>query len=192
MLARVAWLRTPGKKLCVFTVSPHRVGIRPGVKDLPPDPIVTMDERADGILRAACFHLTESDHHMSNLVVPPAASALGTFASLQGMRLPSAPVRSEVVAPTPPTESPEVTAMRAQLAALKLENETLAAQREADKAAKARNITIKIGEKGGVVVSGLGRFPTTLYADQWPLLLAAGPTILAFIDAHKAELKFKP
>jgi hypothetical protein len=132
---------------------------------------------------------------MADLTVPPAASTLGTFASLSGMRLPNAPVKSEVVAPTPPTpptESPEVTAMRAQLAALKLENETLAAQREADKAAKARNITIKIGEKGGVVVSGLGRFPTTLYADQWPLLLAAGPTILAFIDAHKAELKFKP
>lgn len=54
-------------------------------------------------------------------------------------------------------------------------------------------LSLKVGEKGGVVVSGLNaRFPVTLYADQWERLFDFVPTIKAFIDSNKAKLSFKP
>ncbi len=49
----------------------------------------------------------------------------------------------------------------------------------------------KIGEKGGVSVYGLGRFPVTLYYEQWQRLLAAGDDIKKFMADNKAKLKLK-
>jgi hypothetical protein len=49
-----------------------------------------------------------------------------------------------------------------------------------------------VSEKGGVSVYGLGRFPVTLYKEQWTRLLAMADEIRAFIKEHDAELKSKP
>lgn len=52
-------------------------------------------------------------------------------------------------------------------------------------------LTFKIGEKGGLSVYGLGRFPVTLYFEQWQKLLGASPDILAFLEENKGKLKMK-
>ena len=59
-------------------------------------------------------------------------------------------------------------------------------------AAAPRELTFKVSEKGGVSVYGLGRFPVTLYKEQWTKLLAMTDEIRAFIEEHDAELKAKP
>lgn len=74
----------------------------------------------------------------------------------------------------------------AMIAALKAENDSLKAAK-----AKARPFGMKIGEKKALSVYGMGRFPVTLYAQQWQALLAKQAEILAYIEAHKAELSWK-
>jgi hypothetical protein len=59
------------------------------------------------------------------------------------------------------------------------------------KAGKGNKLSWKVSEKGGVSVYGLGRFPLTLYAGQWPKLFAEKEAILAFIEENKAKLSFK-
>jgi hypothetical protein len=54
-----------------------------------------------------------------------------------------------------------------------------------------RDLTIKVSEKGGVSVYGLGRFPVTLYKDQWTKLLDVADDIRAFIRSNEASLKTK-
>jgi hypothetical protein len=54
-----------------------------------------------------------------------------------------------------------------------------------------RAISFKVSEKGAVSAYGLGRFPVTLYGEQWTRLIAAVPQLTAFISAHKAELSVK-
>jgi hypothetical protein len=76
-------------------------------------------------------------------------------------------------------------AMKAELERLKAENEQLKTQR-------GRATGLKVSEKGGLSVYGLGRFPVTLYKEQWAKLLAMADEIKAFIKAHDAELKTKP
>jgi hypothetical protein len=75
--------------------------------------------------------------------------------------------------------------VQAELARLRAENEAL-------KARGARGISLKVSEKGGVSVYGLGRFPVTLYKEQWAKLLDMADDIRAFIKAHDKELKAKP
>jgi hypothetical protein len=60
-------------------------------------------------------------------------------------------------------------------------------------AAPARKITMKVGEKGGLSVYGLGRFPVSLYRSQWERLLAPDTVsaINAFIKANEALLTVK-
>ena len=48
---------------------------------------------------------------------------------------------------------------------------------------------MKVSEKGGVSVYGLGRFPVTLYQEQWLKLLDLGDQIRSFIREHQGELK---
>jgi len=53
-------------------------------------------------------------------------------------------------------------------------------------------LAFKVGEKGGVSVYGLGRFPVTLYYEQWNKLLDAAPDLRAFMEANKGRLKLRP
>jgi hypothetical protein len=52
-------------------------------------------------------------------------------------------------------------------------------------------ITLKVSEKGGLSVYGLGRFPVTLYKEQWLRLLEQSEPIRNFIREHDHELKKK-
>ena len=72
--------------------------------------------------------------------------------------------------------------MRAELERLKAENEAL-------KARRSGATSMKVSEKGGLSVYGLGRFPVTLYQEQWVKLLDLGDQIRAFIREHQSELK---
>jgi hypothetical protein len=74
--------------------------------------------------------------------------------------------------------------LKAELARLKAENEALKTQR-------GRASGLKVSEKGGVSVYGLGRFPVTLYKEQWVKLLDMGDEIRAFIKENEAKLKAK-
>ena len=52
-------------------------------------------------------------------------------------------------------------------------------------------MSLKVSEKGGLSVYGLGRFPVTLYKEQWVKLLDMSDDIRAFLKAHDSELKSK-
>ena len=75
--------------------------------------------------------------------------------------------------------------------ALQAEVERLKAENAALKSRATRGVSIKVSEKGGVSVYGLGRFPVTLYKEQWAKLLDIAADIRAFIKEHDAELKTK-
>jgi len=75
--------------------------------------------------------------------------------------------------------------LQAELARLKAENEQLKSQR-------GRAVSLKVSEKGGVSVYGLGRFPVTLYKEQWTKLLLMADEIRAFLKEHDSQLKAKP
>lgn len=75
---------------------------------------------------------------------------------------------------------------------LRAEVERLRAENEALKKGGATGVSLKVSEKGGVSVYGLGRFPITLYQEQWLKLLDMADQIRDFIGAHKGELKAKP
>ncbi|MGA9641078.1 MAG: hypothetical protein WBQ72_06760 [Terriglobales bacterium] len=49
----------------------------------------------------------------------------------------------------------------------------------------------RVSEKGGVSVYGLGRFPVTLYYEQWTRLLDAATELRAFLEENKSKLKLK-
>jgi len=74
---------------------------------------------------------------------------------------------------------------------LKAEVERLRAENERLKTQRGRAVSLKVSEKGGVSVYGLGRFPVTLYKEQWTKLLAMTDEIRAFLKEHDAELKAK-
>ena len=52
-------------------------------------------------------------------------------------------------------------------------------------------LEFRVGEKGGVSVYGLGRFPVTLYYEQWIRLLDAAAGLRAFLEENKSRLKLK-
>ena len=56
---------------------------------------------------------------------------------------------------------------------------------------KSGVIDFRVSEKGGVSVYGLGRFPVTLYFEQWIKLLNAVPDLKVFIEENKSKLKTK-
>ena len=61
----------------------------------------------------------------------------------------------------------------------------------ADPSSKAVPLRLKVSEKGALSVYGMGRFPVTLYKEQWKRLLQASAEIRAFLEEHDAELKSK-
>jgi hypothetical protein len=75
---------------------------------------------------------------------------------------------------------------------LKAELERLKAENESLKSRAGRGISMKVSEKGGLSIYGLGRFPVTLYKEQWAKLLDMGDDIRAFLRENDAKLKTKP
>ncbi len=73
--------------------------------------------------------------------------------------------------------------MKAELERLRAENEALKGS-----AVKPR---LKVSEKGAVSIYGMGRFPVTLYKEQWLRLLDMAEEIRAFIKANDSQLKRK-
>jgi hypothetical protein len=67
----------------------------------------------------------------------------------------------------------------------------LEAENQALKGRRAGNLSLKVSEKGGVSVYGLGRFPVTLYKEQWVKLLAFADEIKSFIKDNDQQLKAK-
>jgi hypothetical protein len=74
--------------------------------------------------------------------------------------------------------------LKAELERLRVENERL-------KHRQTRGVSLKVSEKGGVSVYGLGRFPVTLYKEQWTRLLAMADDIRSFIKENDSKLKAK-
>ena len=74
--------------------------------------------------------------------------------------------------------------LQGELARLKEENERL-------KGRQSKGLSMKVSEKGGLSVYGLGRFPVTLYKEQWVKLLGMADDIRAFLKENDAQLKTK-
>ena len=75
---------------------------------------------------------------------------------------------------------------------LKAEVEHLRAENEALKQGPKRgSLSLKISEKGALSVYGLGRFPVTLYKEQWLKLLGIADEIKTFIEENNSRLKTK-
>lgn len=74
---------------------------------------------------------------------------------------------------------------------MKAELERLRAENQALKKTSAKGLSLKVSEKGALSVYGLGRFPVTLYKEQWNKLLDMSDEIRKFIQANDAELKTK-
>ncbi len=75
--------------------------------------------------------------------------------------------------------------LKAELARLQAENAALKTKKN------SKELTFKVSDKGALSVYGMGRFPTTLYKEQWFRLLDVADDIRAFIFEHDGELKSK-
>jgi hypothetical protein len=56
---------------------------------------------------------------------------------------------------------------------------------------RSGNLEFRVSEKGGVSVYGLGRFPVTLYYEQWKRLLDRSEDLKTFMEENKSRLKLK-
>jgi hypothetical protein len=74
---------------------------------------------------------------------------------------------------------------------LKAELDRLRGENAALKKVASSGLRMKVSEKGAVSIYGLGRFPVTLYKQQWLKLLDITADIRAFIAANEAQLKMK-
>jgi hypothetical protein len=74
---------------------------------------------------------------------------------------------------------------------LQAEIERLRAENEALKRPERGKLSMKVSEKGALSVYGMGRFPVTLYKEQWLRLLAIADELEAFIKANNDRLKTK-
>ena len=74
---------------------------------------------------------------------------------------------------------------------LKAELERLRSENAALKKGASTSIRMKVSEKGAVSIYGMGRFPVTLYKEQWLKLLDISDDIRAFIAANEGQLKKK-
>jgi hypothetical protein len=74
---------------------------------------------------------------------------------------------------------------------LQAELERLRAENERLKKSGRSKLAMKVSEKGALSVYGMGRFPVTLYKEQWLKLLAMADDIKSFIEANDESLKSK-
>ena len=80
----------------------------------------------------------------------------------------------------------DLKALQAEIERLRKENEALAAKK-----AGAHTLSVKASAKGAVSVYGLGRFPVTLYAEQWDRLFANIEKVKGFIEENRETLATK-
>lgn len=64
-------------------------------------------------------------------------------------------------------------------------------EKQAGGSKRSGSLEFRVGEKGGVSVYGLGRFPVTLYYEQWVRLLDTADNLRAFLEENKHRLKLK-
>jgi len=64
-------------------------------------------------------------------------------------------------------------------------------EKQAETKKRSGNLEFRVSEKGGVSVYGLGRFPVTLYYEQWTRLLEVAPDLKNFLADNKDKLKLK-
>lgn len=83
-------------------------------------------------------------------------------------------------------EVPMADDMKAELERLRAENEALK-----KKKTSSGTLSLRVSEKGALSVYGMGRFPVTLYKEQWLKLLSISEEIKKFIDEHSDQLKVK-
>lgn len=76
--------------------------------------------------------------------------------------------------------------LKAEIARLKAENDALK-----NKKTSAGSLSFKVSEKGALSVYGMGRFPVTLYKEQWLKLLGVADDIKKFIEENNEKLKAK-
>jgi hypothetical protein len=76
--------------------------------------------------------------------------------------------------------------MQAELERLRAENEALKQEKS-----KGRGLYLKVSQKGAASLYGLGRFPVTLYKEQWTKLLEMADDIRSFIRENESQLKSK-
>ena len=74
--------------------------------------------------------------------------------------------------------------MKAELESLRAENAKL-------KSKDSAGLSLKVSEKGAVSLYGMGRFPVTLYKEQWLRILASAAEVEAFIHENDSKLKTK-
>lgn len=74
---------------------------------------------------------------------------------------------------------------------LQKELERLREENDRLKNRRSGELSLKVSEKGAVSVYGMGRFPVTLYQEQWERLLAHSDAIRAFIEENRSRLKKK-
>ncbi len=82
---------------------------------------------------------------------------------------------------TEPTTEPTKEELMARIAELESQSDSR----------KRGSLEFRVGEKGGVSVYGLGRFPVTLYYEQWVRLLDASAGLRTFLEENKTKLKLK-
>jgi hypothetical protein len=71
---------------------------------------------------------------------------------------------------------------------LKAELEKVKSQKDK---VRTGELSFKVSEKGAVSVYGLGRFPVTLYQEQWTRLLGVAEDLKQFIVENSSKLKVK-
>ena len=76
--------------------------------------------------------------------------------------------------------------LKAELERLKKENEALKANKP-----QRGTLSMKVSEKGALSIYGMGRFPVTLYKEQWLKLLSISDEIKKFIEDNDDRLKTK-
>lgn len=75
--------------------------------------------------------------------------------------------------------------MKAELERLRKENESLKSGK------RSGALSLKVSQKGAVSLYGMGRFPVTLYKEQWQKVLDFGDEIRKFMDENAGALKTK-
>lgn len=135
---------------------------------------------------------------MANNTPKPAAGQHGTLQQQLAARgAQNVAAQQEFVQNTPQKITSETTTtqtmaeMKEEMDRIKAENAALEAKLAENKAAAQRSIYMKVSDKGAASLYGLGRFPVTLYVEQWNRVLDMAPDIKAFLESNKATLKTK-